>query len=297
MTQAAQPSDPEPCGRRAAHGPAERGQVLVLLLGAVFMLILGLGVLGAFGKALLGKGRHQRAADLAAVSAARSMRDDFTRLFEVAFDQRGRPNPRHLEKDEYLARARKTAVEFATLNGADARAVAVDFPDARSFAPLRVRVTVHGLLPVRAPGSPTRRVEVRARAEAELTPPGSVRGSADLEASGGGYSGPLAYRQGKPMRPDVALAFDRMAAAARREGVSLLVTSGYRSDAEQAELYRRHPDPKWVAPPGKSLHRLGTELDLGPPSAYGWLERNARRFHFVQRYPHEPWHYGLPIAL
>jgi hypothetical protein len=32
------------------------------------------------------------------------------------------------------------------------------------------------------------------------------------------------------------------------------------------------------------LHRLGTELDLGPPSASGWLARNARRFHFVQRY-------------
>ena len=70
------------------------------------------------------------------------------------------------------------------------------------------------------------------------------------------------------MRPDVALAFDRMAAAARGDGISLIVNSGYRSDAEQAELYARHPDPKWVAPPGKSLHRLGTELDLGPPSAY-----------------------------
>ena len=94
------------------------------------------------------------------------------------------------------------------------------------------------------------------------------------------------------MRPDVALAFDRMAAAARRDGISLLVNSGYRSDAEQAELYARHPDPKWVAPPGKSLHRLGTELDLGPPSAYGWLARNAGRFHFVQRYSWEAWHYG-----
>jgi LAS superfamily LD-carboxypeptidase LdcB len=50
------------------------------------------------------------------------------------------------------------------------------------------------------------------------------------------------------------------------DGVRLIVTSGYRSDAEQAELYKRHPDPKWVAPPGKSLHRWGTELDLGPPS-------------------------------
>ena len=49
---------------------------------------------------------------------------------------------------------------------------------------------------------------------------------------------------GKPMRPDVARAFDRMEAAARTDGVRLVVTSGYRSDAEQAELYARHPDPK-----------------------------------------------------
>ena len=94
---------------------SERGQSLVLLLGAVFVLAFGLGVLGAFGKALLGKGRHQRAADLAAVSAARSMRDDFTRLFEPAVDEYGQPNARHLEKGEYLSRARSTAVEIARL--------------------------------------------------------------------------------------------------------------------------------------------------------------------------------------
>src|ERR671916_1454031 len=94
------------------------------------------------------------------------------------------------------------------------------------------------------------------------------------------------------MRPDVARAFDRMAAAARRDDVYLLVNSGFRSDAEQARLFAANPDPKWVAPPGKSLHRLGTELDLGPPSAYGWLAANARRFGFVQRYSWEPWHWG-----
>jgi LAS superfamily LD-carboxypeptidase LdcB len=49
---------------------------------------------------------------------------------------------------------------------------------------------------------------------------------------------------GKPMRPDVALAFDRLAAAARSEaGLSLLVTSGYRSDAEQAKLFAAKPMP------------------------------------------------------
>jgi soluble lytic murein transglycosylase-like protein len=97
------------------------------------------------------------------------------------------------------------------------------------------------------------------------------------------------------MRPDVALAFDRMAAAARADGVELIITSAFRSDAEQARLFAAHPDPKWVAPPGKSLHRLGTELDLGPPSAYRWLARNGERFHFIQRYSWEPWHYGFTL--
>ena len=97
------------------------------------------------------------------------------------------------------------------------------------------------------------------------------------------------------MRPDVARVFDRLAAAAAADGVGLIVSSGFRTYAEQARLFAARPDPRWVAPPGKSLHRLGTELDLGPPSAYGWLARNARRFHFVQRYSWEPWHYGFTL--
>ena len=54
-------------------------------------------------------------------------------------------------------------------------------------------------------------------------------------------------------------------------GIALIVVSGFRSDAEQAELFAAHPDPKWVAPPGTSLHRCATELDLGPSGAYAWL--------------------------
>jgi len=91
------------------------------------------------------------------------------------------------------------------------------------------------------------------------------------------------------MRPDVALAFDRMAAAARGEaGLDLIVTSGYRSDAEQARLFAANPDPKWVTPPGQSLHRYGTELDVGLPAAYDWLAANAERFGFIHSYSCEP---------
>ena len=52
-------------------------------------------MLAAIGGAVTGKGRVQRAADLAALSAARSMRDDFDRLLAPARLADGAPNPAH----------------------------------------------------------------------------------------------------------------------------------------------------------------------------------------------------------
>jgi hypothetical protein len=284
--------------RARSHSPAagQAGQATLLMLAVAALLLVAAGGLGALGRALLGKGRYQRAADLAAVSAARSMRDDFSRLFEPVRGPDGRANPRHLEKRRYRLRAEAAAIEAARANGARG-VVRVDFPAADDLAPVRVRVRLSTTVPVRVPAEHDRErgVEFDSAATAELIPPSAAPRtvpSGPTHASGGGYSGPLAYRQGKPMRPDVASAFDVMAAAARRAGLSLIVTSGYRSDAEQARLFAAHPDPRWVAPPGRSLHRYGTELDLGPPAAYGWLAANARRFGFLKRYSWEPWHFG-----
>ncbi|HYH78583.1 MAG TPA: transglycosylase SLT domain-containing protein, partial [Longimicrobium sp.] len=243
--------------------------------------------------ALGAKGRHQRGADLAAVTAARAMRDVYPRLFEPAVLENGAPNPRHLSEAAYRDIARSAAVRGARVNGLRLDRDDVGFPGA-TFAPTRVSVVVRGTQWVRVKQTGRRAVRpvgVRARAEAELSP--AAPPGMPAMAEGGGYEGPLAYRNGKPMRPDVARAFDRMAAAARREaGVTLTVTSGFRSDAEQAKLFAANPNPKWVAPPGRSLHRLGTELDLGPPAAYAWLARNSRRFGFVKRYAWEAWHFG-----
>jgi Transglycosylase SLT domain/D-alanyl-D-alanine carboxypeptidase/Putative Flp pilus-assembly TadE/G-like len=269
----------------------ERGQAALLMLGVLAALLAGTLVLFGFGQALGARGHAQRAADLAAVSAAQVMRRNFGRLFEPPTLPGGLPNPRHLSDTAYRSLAEAAARRGARRNGVDPRRVAVDFPLNR-FAPTRVAVAVRKDAVVELPGARKERVPVVARASAEIAVAAGGPG-VPAEASGGGYSGPLAYRQGKPMRPDVAAAFDRMAAAARREaGLALLVTSGYRSDAEQARLFAAHPDPKWVAPPGQSLHRYGTELDLGPPAAYGWLAGNADRFGFVKRYSWEPWHFG-----
>jgi Transglycosylase SLT domain/D-alanyl-D-alanine carboxypeptidase/Putative Flp pilus-assembly TadE/G-like len=285
---------PPPASRVHANAIAslrgEGGQALPLALGGVVALIFCALLLAAFGGAATGKSRAQRAADLAALSATRSMRDDFERLFVSARRPDGSENPAHLAKREYLRRASLAAVEAARRNGVDARRLRIEFPDVDSFAPLRARAEVTASLEVAALPS----LPIAAEAEAEAAPPpsGAATDGSPSTASGGGYAGPLAYRQGESMRPDVAAAFDRLGAAASADGVSLIINSGFRSDAEQAALFAQNPDPQWVAPPGTSLHRCATELDLGPPSAYGWLAANARRFGFEKRYSWEPWHYG-----
>ena len=265
----------------------ERGQALPLALGGALALIAAALALVAIAGAVTGKGRVQRAADLIAISAARSMRDDLSRLLTPERLPDGSANPRHLRRESYLGRARAAGLEAARRNGVDGGRVQLSFPDAGSFAPLRVRALVTANLNLLGSHD---RVEASAVAEAAAASGGRVQPAV---AAGGGYGGPLAYRQGEGMRPDVAAAFERMAAAASDAGLALLVNSGFRSDAEQAALFAAHPDPRWVAPPGHSLHRCATELDLGPPEAYGWLAANARRFGFVQRYSWEAWHYGF----
>jgi len=265
----------------------EDGQALLILVAAMCAALVAALVLGGVARGLGAKGRDQQAADLGALGGAQAMRASYDRLFAPALVD-GVPDPQHLERAAYLAAARARAAAVARLNGA--RRVEVTFPDGAAFAPTRIRVTVRDPAVVEV-GDRRRSTPVVAVAEARLSP-----GTASAFAAGPGeYRGPLAFRQGKPMRPDVAVAFDRMAAAAARDGVALIVVSGFRSNAEQARLFAAHPDPRWVAPPGRSLHRLGTELDLGPSSAYGWLAAHAGAFHFVQRYSWEPWHWGFAL--
>jgi len=265
----------------------ESGQALLLVVAALCAVLAGALILGTLARALGDRGHGQRAADLGALAGAKTMRSLYGRLFVPAVAD-GRPNPQHLERAAYLAAARHAAVAVARANGA--QDVRVVFPHADALAPVVIRVAVGRVEELRA-GDAHRSVRLEASADAELSPQALAPGA----AAGDEYAGPFAYRQGKPMRPDVAQAFDRMARAAEADGVHLIISSAFRSNAEQARLFAARPDPKWVAPPGQSLHRLGTELDLAPPSAYPWLAANAKRFHFIQRYPWEKWHWGYTL--
>src|SRR4051812_30297463 len=95
----------------------EHGQALLLLVAALLAVVVGALVVGAVARGLDSRGERGRAADLAALAGARAMRDAYPRLFEPPLVD-GRPNPFHIERDEYLAVGRSAAEGTARRNGA-----------------------------------------------------------------------------------------------------------------------------------------------------------------------------------
>jgi len=240
---------------------SDSGQAIPLHL-ALTVVILSLMAVG-FGviEAVLELERRQSIADVAALAGAEALRAGAVPVDSVT-----------------------RAVAIARANGSASTA---SVPDADSPMPTRVRVRVSQPLQVGI-GRAAITIPASRTAEAMVVQPAGL----SVDPGPGDYGGPFLWRQGKPMRPDVAFAFDRMSAAADARGLKLQVVSAWRSTVEQARLFAAHPDPRWVARPGTSLHRLGTELDLGPANAYGWLASNAGKFGFLKRYAWEPWHFG-----
>lgn len=91
-----------------------------------------------------------------------------------------------------------------------------------------------------------------------------------------------------------------LVAAAAKEGVEVLLNSGFRSYPEQKHLYdgftRGLTGFNTAAKPGFSKHQNGIAFDLsvaggdGNPT-YEWLKRNATSFGFVRTVNKEPWHW------
>ncbi len=151
-------------GARVWKVRSEAGQALVLALGGCFLLIAAALALVAIAGAVTGKGRAQRAADLAAISAVRSMRDELPELLAPPRLPDGSPNPSHIGKATYLEDAREAALVAARDNGVDPSRLRVSFPDRSSFAPVRAKTTVVAKLDLGS-GAP-REVEASAEAEA-----------------------------------------------------------------------------------------------------------------------------------
>ena len=102
--------------------------------------------------------------------------------------------------------------------------------------------------------------------------------------------------------------------AAKKEGLSLFVKSGYRSYLDQSIIYRGYVErdgqaaaDRYSARPGHSEHQSGLAFDLNSTSSSFadtpegiWLKDNCHKYGFIIRYPegkehltgymYEPWH-------
>lgn len=92
-----------------------------------------------------------------------------------------------------------------------------------------------------------------------------------------------------------AVAFRRMAAAAAKDGVTLVVSDSYRSLGDQARtaddvgLYR---EGGLAAVPGTSTHGWGLSVDIDvEPRTQQWLRSHAAEYGFAEDVAREPWHY------
>jgi peptidoglycan hydrolase-like protein with peptidoglycan-binding domain len=101
---------------------------------------------------------------------------------------------------------------------------------------------------------------------------------------------------GEYMNSRCAQAYKNMLAAARKAGINLGTTSGYRTYAEQKALYQRYGSPR-AAKPGYSNHQMGIAADVSGVNgyntrAYRWLKANAGKYGFANTVSGEYWHWS-----
>ncbi|MEK4043358.1 M15 family metallopeptidase [Paenibacillus sp. FSL H8-0048] len=115
----------------------------------------------------------------------------------------------------------------------------------------------------------------------------------------------------------VAEKFTKMVHAAAGDDInSFMISSGYRDNEKQKQLYEEK-GADYALPPGYSEHNLGLSLDIGSSQMAmshapegQWLREHAWDYGFILRYPenktditgikYEPWHFryvGLPHSV
>ncbi len=134
------------------------------------------------------------------------------------------------------------------------------------------------------------------------------------------------YGENQKLRNDAYNAFIEMFNDAKKENVTLIINSSYRSYQDQKETYEKYltwygedETNKLAAKPGFSEHQTGLAVDIQTygsnksnfeqTDAFKWLQDNAYKYGFILRYPkdkeyltgysYESWHYryvGTEIA-
>ena len=127
------------------------------------------------------------------------------------------------------------------------------------------------------------------------------------------YALPEGYNPGG-LLPTVLEAWNAMVAAAKADGISLWIVSGYRSYETQRTIYNNYvanngqaQADTYSARPGHSEHQTGLAFDInqisysfGETAAGKWVAEHGAEYGFIIRYPqekqhitgyvYEPWH-------
>jgi D-alanyl-D-alanine carboxypeptidase len=132
--------------------------------------------------------------------------------------------------------------------------------------------------------------------------------------------GPNLVDRMQRLTPETAASWQEMQSAARDDGITLMIVSGFRSIDYQAGLIRKKINAGQSlsdilavnAAPGFSEHHTGLAIDVASPGsrplseefeaseAFAWLRENAENFGFSMSYPrenpqgfiYEPWHWA-----
>ena len=101
--------------------------------------------------------------------------------------------------------------------------------------------------------------------------------------------------------PDLLGALREAATDAARDGVEIVVNSGWRSPKYQKQLLHEavskygseEEAARWVATADTSAHVSGNAVDIGHSDATAWLSEHGAEYRLCQTYSNEPWHYEL----
>lgn len=138
------------------------------------------------------------------------------------------------------------------------------------------------------------------------------------------YAPQLVNELGVQTDSSIVQPYRKMKSAASKDGISLWISSSYRSNQTQTRLFQQEVDEyskkypsreeavtaaaKSVAKPGYSEHETGLAMDLNgvkddfdQSDAFRWLNQHAQDYGFILRYPkdkqsvtmikYEPWHF------
>jgi hypothetical protein len=151
----------------------------------------------------------------------------------------------------------------------------------------------------------------------DFPPPSGTASAPDRSSGTGASHGPAgeddgvlpdrtsAYDTNLPgiakLDPALRKAVQQAETAMKEDGITMQVTTGWRSKKYQEELLekaiRKYGSKKkakeYVADPDESHHVTGHAVDIGPTAADYWLIRKGSRFGLCQTLSNEIWHFEL----